>query len=226
MTFLLSEDKALREKLQGLVVHDQVADGSSKPRQVGVWFGQPDQEIRSQSYPYITIDMVDIQRDSMREMRGITDAEYLKPADFSTSGATEFLVDLPIPVNIDYQITTYSRHPRHDRQILSQLMISRLQRFGYLEIVEKDVTVDNVETITSTFRRMDVINVAKRDVTEQAKRLFVNAITVRVSSEMVQTAFRAIYKVLEVHVDMPTAGRELIWDGIGEFVLVPPIVTP
>jgi hypothetical protein len=219
MTFLLSEDKALREKLQGLVVHDQVADGSSKPRQVGVWFGQPDQEIRSQSYPYITIDMVDIQRDSMREMRGITDAEYLKPADFGISGATEFLVDLPIPVNIDYQITTYSRHPRHDRQILSQLMISRLQRFGYLEIVEKDVTVDNVETITSTFRRMDVINVAKRDVTEQAKRLFVNAITVRISSEMVQTAFRAIYKVLEIHVDMPTDGRELIWDGIGEFVI-------
>jgi hypothetical protein len=219
MTFLLSEDKALREKLQGLVVHDQVADGSSKPRQVGVWFGQPDQEIRSQSYPYITIDMVDIQRDSMREMRGITDAEYLKPVDFGLDGATEFLVDLPIPVNIDYQITTYSRHPRHDRQILSQLMISRLQRFGYLEIVEKDETVDDVETITSTFRRMDVINVAKRDVTEQAKRLFVNAITVRVSSEMVQTAFRAIYKVLEVHVDMPTDGRELIWDGIGEFVI-------
>jgi hypothetical protein len=225
VTFLLSEDKALREKLQGLVVHDQVADGSEKPRQVGVWFGQPDQEIRAQSYPYITIDMVDIQRDTQREMRGITNAEYLKPENFGLDGATEFAVDLPIPVNIDYQITTYSRHPRHDRQILSQLMISRLQRFGYLEIVEKDVTSGSTQTITSTFRRMDVINVAKRDMTEQAKRLFVNAITVRVSSEMVQTAFRAIYKVLEVHVDMPTDGRELTWDGVGEFVIDTPPVT-
>lgn len=227
MTFLLSEDKALRMKLQGMVVHDQVADGASKPRQVGVWFGQPDQEIRAQSYPYVTIDMINLQRDMQREMRGITNAEYLKPEWFDEStDATEFAVDLPIPVNIDYQITTYSRHPRHDREILAQLMLTRLQRFGYLEIVEKDVTVDDVETITSTFRRMDVINVAKRDITEQAKRLFVNAITVRVSSEMVQGVFRAIYKVLEVHVDMPTDGRELNWDGIGEFVIDTPPVTP
>jgi hypothetical protein len=73
---------------------------------------------------------------------------------------------------------------------------------------------------------MDVINVAKRDMTEQAKRLFVNAITVKVSSEILQSALRAIYKVLEVHVDIPSAGRELLWDGLGEFVLVPPSETP
>lgn len=224
MVFLLSEDKALREKLQGMVVHDQVATGADRPRQVGVWFGQPDQEIRSQSYPYITIDMLDVQRDTQREMRGLTNADYLGPEDLGD--ADTFITDLPIPVNIQYQITTYSRHPRHDREILAQLMGSRLIRFGYLEIVEKDVTVDNVETVTSTYRRMDVINVAKRDMTEQAKRLFVNAITVKVSSEILQSALRAIYKVLEVHVDIPSNGRELLWDGLGEFVLVPPSETP
>jgi hypothetical protein len=224
MVFLLSEDKALREKLQGVVVHDQVATGADKPRQVGVWFGQPDQEIRAQSYPYITIDMLDVQRDTQREMRGLTNADYLGPEDLG--GADTFITDLPIPVNIQYQITTYSRHPRHDRELLAQLLGSRLIRFGYLEIVEKDVTVDNVETVTSTYRRMDVINVAKRDMTEQAKRLFVNAITVKVSSEILQSALRAIYKVLEVHVDIPSDGRELLWDGLGEFVLVPPPVTP
>jgi hypothetical protein len=217
--FLLNEDKALRQKLQGLVVHDQKADGTEVPRQVGVWFGQPDQELRDQKYPYITIDMIDLQRDTMREMRGTTDADYLKPMNFGLNGATGFETDLPIPVNIDYQITTYSRHPRHDRQIISQLLSRKLQRFGYLEIVEKDETVGNVETVTSTFRRMDLLGVAKRDATEQAKRLFVNAITVRVSSEIVQSAFRAIYKVLEVHVDMPTDGREATYDGIGEFVI-------
>jgi hypothetical protein len=66
---------------------------------------------------------------------------------------------------------------------------------------------------------MDLLSVAKRDATEQAKRLFVNAITVRVSSEIVQSAYRAIYKVLEVHVDMPTNGREDSYDGIGEFII-------
>ena len=219
MTFLLGEDKALREKLQGLVVHDQKADGQDVPRQVGVWFGQPDQELRPQSYPYMTIDMINIQRDTQREHRGITSAEYLKPVNFNVNGATEFEVDLPIPVNLDYQITTYARHPRHDRQIISELLTSRLLRFGYLEIVEKDVTVDNVETITSTFRRMDLLNVAKRDSTEQAKRLFVNAFTVRVSSEIVQSAYRAYYSVLEVHVDTLTGDATSSFDGIGGFIV-------
>jgi hypothetical protein len=218
MTFLLGEDKALREKLQGMVVHDQKADGTAIPRKVEVWFGQPDQELRDQKYPYITIDMIDLQRDTEREMRGISDAEYLKPISM-TDTTKGFNVDLPIPVNIDYQVTTYARHPRHDRQIMAQLLSSKLTRFGYLEVVEKDVVVGNVETITSTFRRMDLLSVAKRDATEQAKRLFVNAITVRVSSEIVQSAYRAIYKVLEVHVDMPTNGREDSYDGIGEFII-------
>jgi hypothetical protein len=201
MVFLLSEDKALREKLQGIVVHDQVADGAERPRQVGVWFGQPDQELREQRYPYITIDMIDVQRDFQREHRGLTNAAYLAPE--SLEGADDFITDLPIPVNIQYQITTYSRHPRHDREIIAQLLYSRLIRFGYLEIVEKDVTEGNTQTITSTYRRMDVINVAKRDMTEQAKRLFVNAITVRVSSEILQSALRALYQVSEVHIDPP-----------------------
>jgi hypothetical protein len=232
MTFLLSEDKALREKLQGIVVYDQKADGQEIPRQVGVWFGQPDQELRAQNYPYITIDMIDLQRDTQREMRGITNAEYLKPANFGSvvsagtpqnlTPPTEFSVDLPIPVNIDYQITTWSRHPRHDRQILAQLLSSRLVRFGVLEIVEKEVISGDTETITSTFRRMDLLNVAKRDATEQAKRLFVNAISLRVSSEISQTAYRALYKVRELHVEMPSGGREASFDGIGEFVITEP----
>lgn len=229
MTFLLGEDKALREKLQGIVVHDQKADGTVTPRQVGVWFGQPDQELRAQNYPYITIDMIDIERDTAREMRGTTNAEYLKPTNFEELAAigvpegvappTEFTTDLPIPVNIDYQITTYSRHPRHDRQILAELLSTRLLRFGVLEIIEKSVTSGDTETVTSTLRRMDLLGVAKRDSTEQAKRLFVNAFTVRVSSEILQSALRAIYKVLEIHVEMPTGGREASYDGIGAFVI-------
>jgi len=219
MTFLIGEDKALREKLQGLVVHDQKADGQNVPRQVGVWFGQPDQELRPQNYPYMTIDMINLQRDTQREMRGITNAAYLKPETLPVSGTNQFEVDLPIPFNIDYQITTYARHPRHDREIMAQLLSTRLKRFGYLEIIETDVTLNNVETVTSTFRRMDLLNVAKRDSTEQAKRLFVNALTVRVSSELVESAYRALYQVTNVHVDMPSGGRELRYDGIGSFVI-------
>jgi hypothetical protein len=202
MTFLLSEDEALRKKLQGMVVHDQRATNDDVPRQVAVFFGQPDQEIRNQTYPYVTIDMVDIQRDSQREMRGLVDADYLAPAGL---GANEnFLVDIPIPVNITYQITTYSRQPRHDREILAQLLSVKLpERFGYLEIPEKSVVVGNTTTNTITLRRLEVVNVVKRDVTEQAKRLFVNAITVRVSSEIVQGIYRIAVDATVIKINDP-----------------------
>jgi hypothetical protein len=220
MTFILSEDEALRTKLQGMTVSDQKSDGQEVPRQVGVWFGQPDQELRNQAFPYVTIDMVDIQRDTEREMRGLVQPDYLRP-DGLDEETEDFVVDIPIPVYIDYQITTYSRHPRHDRAILAQLLTQKFPlRFGYLEIPEKSVTVGDVTTNTITMRRLDVMNVAKRDVTEQAKRLFVNAISVRVSSEVVQGVFRQLYKVLTVTVTPPTGENEDAgWDGIDEFTI-------
>ena len=201
MTFLLSEDKALRLWLQELVVHDQKADGVDTPRQVGVWFGQPDQELRPQSYPYITIDMIDVQRDPAREMRGYVKPEYMTAPEFvhdADGNLVEFdpdlhdwRIDLPIPVNIDYQITTYARHPRHDRELLSQLLHSKLiLRFGQLDIED------------GTNRRLEVMDVSKRDVTEQAKRLFVNAITVRVSSEIVQATIQELYKAQRVETQL------------------------
>lgn len=205
MTFLLSEDKALRELLTGLTVSDQKSDFDGEDRPVGVWFGQPDQEIRSQSYPYITIDMIDIVQDRQREMRGITSAEYLKPANLVLGEDQDFSVDLPIPVNIDYQITTFCRHPRHDRQLMAELMYSRLPfRFGTLDLND------------NTVRRLDVLEVAKRDLVEQGKRLFMNAITVRVSSEIPQRKLTEYYKVQEVYVK-PT--NLTGWDTFSEVVI-------
>jgi hypothetical protein len=189
MTFLLSEDAALRQLLKGITVTDQKAAQDDTTREVGVWFGVPDQEIRSQAYPYITIDMIDIVRDTQREHRGLISADYLKPLNWDED--LEFQTELPIPVNIDYQVTTYSRHPRHDREIMAQLLTTKLPiRFGVLE------TDDN------TVRRLDVLDVTKRDSVEGGKRLFMNAITVRVSSEISQPLYnRALYQVTSVHVD-------------------------
>ena len=194
MTFLLSEDDALHTRLQGMVVTDQKAVNQNTPRQVGVWFGQPDQELRAQSYPYVTIDMIDVERDPSREMRGKVSPDYLKPADLATNKG--FIVDIPIPVNITYQITTYARHPRHDRAIMAQLMFDKLPiRFGSLDLDD------------GTVRRLDVLGVSKRDVTEQAKRLFVNAVTVQVSSEVAQSQITELYKTLSVAVHEPALTR-------------------
>ena len=201
MAFLLSEDEALRERLQGIVVHDQKSDATATARQVGVFFGQPDQEIRAQVYPYITIDMIDINRDMEREMRGKTHAAYLVPDGMTFSAGETYETDLPIPVTIDYQITAYSRNPRHDRSLMAQLLQSKLPfRFGYLEIVEKSVTVGQTTTNTNTMRRLDVLDVSKRDMTESGKRLFMNAVTVRVSSEIPQETYRKLIGVQQVDI--------------------------
>jgi hypothetical protein len=193
MTFLLSEDKALREALQGMVVTDQKAEGEEVNRPVGVWFGQPDQEIRAQNYPYVTIEMLSVTRDPSREVRGIVAPEYLKPENLDEENFG-FKTHYPIPVMIDYQITTFARHPRHDRQIIAQLVYERLPlRFGVLQLDD------------GTVRRLDVMDVSKRDKTEQAKRLFVNTVTVRVSSEVLQGQITEVQKVLQVSVYGVTA---------------------
>jgi hypothetical protein len=138
--------------------------------------------------------MIDIQRDTSREMRGritgtVEQFGYLGPTEESDLG---WDIDLPIPVNIDYQITSFARQPRHDRELLSQLLHTKLP-FRYGQLFLDDNTV----------RRLEVLDVAKRDSVEQAKRLFINAVTVRVTSEIVQEAYRQYYKVEEVDIATP-----------------------
>jgi hypothetical protein len=212
MSFLLAEDEAIRNLLLGMTVTDQKSVTEEGPtRTVGVWFGQPDQEMRDQKYPYITIDMVDIAEDFSRAMRGKVKPVYLQDPENMVDGVqgtqgvqyvqevpydddvNNWEIDYPIPVNIDYQLTTYSRQPRHDRQILAQLLYTRIPlRFAVLNT--------GPNTVYGTTRRLDVLDIAKRDITENGKRLFVNAITVRVSSEIAQSTYVKLYKALELSI--------------------------
>jgi len=224
MTFLISEDEALRNLLLGMTVTDQkAASEGSTTRSVKVYFGQPDQEIRSQSYPYIVIDMIDISEDNLRAMRGMVKPIYMddpetmpavnegdEPTPYN-SETNDWMIHWPIPVNIDYQVTSYSRQPRHDREILSQILYTRIpMRFAVLE--PSDGNSQGVGTV----RRLDLLDISKRDVTEQGKRLFVNAFTVRVSSEIAETTYNQLYKALQVDVtgvtdtDSNTDGSQVI----------------
>jgi hypothetical protein len=221
MSFLLAEDEALRNLLKDMVVTDQKSVTEEGPqRKVGVWFGQPDQEVRSQSYPYITIDMIDIGEDFIRSMRGKAKPVYMTDPATGPDGSTSYddqtqdwHINWPIPVNIDYQITTYARQPRHDRQILAQLLYTKIPlRFAVLET--------GPNTQSGTTRRLDVLDVSKRDITEQGKRLFVNAITVRVSSEIAPETFNKLYKVQELNVTGTTGSQTL---GRGQFTAIDPI---
>lgn len=232
MSFLLAEDEALRDLLLGMTVTDQKQNSA---RNVGVWFGQPDQELREQKYPYITIDMIDIAEDFTRAMRGKVKPAYIQDPTTMVQGTQSvqqvnyddddhnWEIDYPIPVNIDYQITTYSRQPRHDRQILAQLLYTKIPlRFAVL--------LTGPNTVYGTHRRLDVLDISKRDVSENGKRLFVNAITVRISSEIAQETFTKLYKVQELSItgvtddESNTDGSQVI--GRGQFTKIDTITIP
>jgi hypothetical protein len=173
MPFILNEEKALKALLTGL----KVSDSGKAERPVGVFYGQPDKEIRQQSYPYITIDLINISEATDRVQTGIINIPYTPEGwDDSLSRDTWY----PMPINLDYQITVYSRQPRHDRQILGQLFsIGKLPvRFGSIYVPE-----DN------TWRRLDLLGFSKRDTTEADKRLFMNIYSIRITSEIFRATF-------------------------------------
>lgn len=201
MTFIIAEDEALRNMLVGMTV----SDSKSPTRPVGVWFGQPDPEIRAQAFPFLTIDLIDISEARERVMAGRTDPWYYEPEDLQEDEGWDMF--LPTPINLDYQITTFARQPRHDRQILAQLLGDRLPlRFGSLPVVQFSTqeTIDGEEVTVgqATMRRLDVLNVLKRDITESGKRMFMNVFTVRVSSEIPQPYdFATYYKAAEIRIN-------------------------
>lgn len=192
MTFIISEDEALRDLLKGMTV----SDNKSNSRAVGVWFGQPDPETREQAYPFVTLDLIDVSEARERAMAawGVSPWYY----DVETGSADDWSMPMPVPVNLDYQVTTFARQPRHDRQILAQLLGARLPlRFGSLQVVETTVGNNDYATV----RRLDMLDIAKRDTVESGKRMFMNMFTVRVSSEIPRPELaRLFYKVSSVQV--------------------------
>lgn len=180
MPTLLNEDAALKSLLSGMTV----SDSGNSARPVGVWYGQPDPQIRQQSYPYITIDLIGISEALERTHSGIIEFSYT-PEGYDED--TKYESQYPIPVDLMYQVTTFARQPRHDRQIIAQLFgPNRLPlRFGMIAIPED-----------STVRRLDMLAFSKRDFTETDKRLFSNVYTISISAEFLRGELDQIYQVL------------------------------
>lgn len=187
MPFIINEDAALKTLLQGITV----ADAGNAVRPVPVYYGQPDKEIRAQTYPYITLELVGLREDAERAHRGYPVMTY-EPEGVSieadAQGNPITTTQFPIPVDLFYQITTFARQPRHDRQLVSALLSpARLPlRFGQLHIPE-----DN------TLRRLDMLGFSKRDTTESGKRLFSNVYNIRISAELFPDQVGQVYQVTQ-----------------------------
>lgn len=173
--FLIAEDKALKNHLAGLTVGDE----KNGARQVKVWFGYPDVEVRDQSFPFVTIDLIDVIPSNERQSSGFTyDADYNGTVAINSSGAYGY--EIPIAYDLVYQVTSYSRHPRHDRALIFQLLNKFPSKFGKLP-------VPNQLDTEIGYRSMFLDGFAKRDAVDGEtgnRRLLRNVLSVRVVSEM------------------------------------------
>jgi hypothetical protein len=175
MTFILAEDAALKSHLNGITVSDD--KNSSRP--VNVWFGYPDVEVRTQNYPFITIDLIDIRHALERQHSGYYYDSDRQGTEVSQSESF-FGYEMPIAYDLIYQVVSYSRHPRHDRALAFQLMNKFPAMRGYLP-------VPNAVGTSTAQRHMFMEDFVKLDRAEGEngnKRTLRNIYTVRIVSEM------------------------------------------
>jgi len=195
--FIVAEDLALKTHLAGLTV----ADEKSAARQVKIWFGYPDVEVRAQEFPFITIDLIDIVPTTERQNSGVMyDSDY--NGTIAPSAGVFYKYDIPVAYDLVYQVTSYARHPRHDRAIMYQLLNKFPSKFGKL-------AVPNQLGTETGYRSMFLDGFVKRDAVESEtgnRRLLRNALSVRIVSEMSPLLVDAVLgrQVEEVFLDTRT----------------------
>jgi hypothetical protein len=133
--FLLAEDAAVKARFSGMTV----SDDKNGARPVQVFFRYPEGETE-RIYPFITIEAIDIVHALERQHSEVTiyaststaaSAQITGPAamtywpsehyDFTQYVSDSQLVASNefLPVDILYQVSTYTRSAMHDRQLTS-----------------------------------------------------------------------------------------------------------
>ena len=173
--FIIAEDLALKTLLSGITVSDDV--NASRP--VKTWFGYPDVEVRDQTFPFITIDLIDIMPGNERQTYGYMVDNDNRGTQTPVDGYSYTYIT-PVAYDLVYQVTSYSRHPRHDRALMYQLLNKFPSKYGYL-IVPNQLGTEN------SSRSMFLDGFVKRDAVEGEtgnRRLLRNVLSIRVLSEM------------------------------------------
>jgi hypothetical protein len=198
--FLLDEDRALRDLMKGIVV----SDNENQTRNVEAWFGHPDQELREQKYPYITVDLIEITEGLDRVHRGDLWLDNEPPEWWGYPPLApdhKWRTEMTTPVDLHYQIGTWSRHPRHDREILRACILGG----------RTSLRAGVVRTADGFIRRLDYLGHVKRDREENGKRLYNNIFRLRMSSEVPFGVVEQFQQVDSVHLNIRTRADE--WRG-------------
>jgi len=209
--FTLAEDAALKQRLSSLYV----TDDRNTTRSVSTFFRYPDAEAEK-VYPFITLELVDIvharQRQESKQnyyytndagisaslRNSLSNMDYF-PSEYDKAGLDVIVGDSGfissdefVPVDLTYQVSTYCRSQRHDRQLTAALLRYVFPfRRGFIEVPED-----------GTIRRCDILDWRSADLLDQEtgykKRIFRKVITVQINAELPQTDITAVSKVLTV----------------------------
>lgn len=212
--FLLAEDEAIKKRLTGLTVTDD-RDAS---RDVQVFFRYPEGETE-RHYPFITIEMIDLIHARNRQHSELELSYYntaggaSAPANWQkapnaltywpseSSNFSQFANknSFPIlstnefvPIDLVYQISTYTRTALHDRQ-MSSLMLRKVFPFRRGSI---HVDADNTD------RRLELLDWTTADLLDAEagyrKRIFRKIYTLQMGAELPSTDVYGIKQVSQV----------------------------
>jgi hypothetical protein len=186
--WIYNEDAALKLKLQGLTVGDP--NNSSRP--VPVRYRLPEDELATLTYPCIIIEHVGINPAPEREHRGYIQLQYAPEGlpiwwpTYATSydpTLSPYYSWFPLPYNMDYSVTVYTRKmAEHLQPLLATLATENYlpYHFGYLDIPQ-DGTVRNMFLMEGP-----QIQYGKD---KDDKRLFRATYMIRVMTEIIPTIF-------------------------------------
>ncbi len=210
--FLLAEDEALKLHLSNI----NVSDDTKSSRKVRVYFRYPETETEK-DYPFITIDMVSINHARNRqhsehilyynnsENAGIDEnhPNYLDyfPSELAEDGlkslgseqnAAYLKTDSFIPVDLMYQVTTYSRNALHDRYLTAYILRNVFKYRNNFILIPAD----------NTLRRLDLLNWSQGDLLDvesgYRKRVFRKIYNIQINSEIPVSDLMAIKQVSSI----------------------------
>ncbi len=214
--FLLAEDEAIKLRFSNVFV----TDDRNAQRPVKVFFRYPESETE-RDYPFITIELIDVLHATDRQHSYVelysgnagnwsldnpAYVNYLPSLedDINGSSTTNFkkIPDF-IPVDLLYQVSTYSRTAMHDRQMAARFLQHVIPfRFNSIAI-EADQTT----------RRFDLLDWTNADLLDQEsgfrKRIFRKVYTLKMSAELSDATLNNITTVKPVSTINSTISNQL-----------------
>lgn len=203
--FLLAEDEALKNRFSNLTV----SDDRNASRDVQVFFRYPEGETE-RLYPFITIELIDIVYARNRQHSVVDQYAYHEGDDWADSPSavqyypSQGLISVPedleylktteyVPVDILYQVSTFTRSALHDRQLTAKMLYD-IVPFRYNSIY---IPADN------TSRRLDLLDWTTADLLDPEagyrKRIFRKVYTLQMTAELPTSDFVGIKQATAIN---------------------------